>query len=152
MSRWFLALTRREQLMIALAAVFLPLALAWQFAWLPLQEARATQAAEIARLDTLIYVAAQAGPVTAEPRAVANPTPPSQRITQSAAQAGITVTRIEPEGGLFRVSVAELPFDDAIAWIADLQATHGLAADQVDMARRTAPGTVSMTLTLEPQT
>ena len=144
----FKALTLREQMLIGTAAIFLPLALIWQTVWKPLQAERAAQMAEIARLDALIHVAAQARPSAAK-RAV-DPTPPAQRISQSAAASGIALTRLEPEGARFRVTVAELAFDDALTWIAGLEAEHGLAAAEVDMARRTAPGAVTMTLALEP--
>lgn len=143
-------LSRREQLLIGLAAIVLPGALIWQFAWKPLEAERARQAAEIARLDALIHVAAQAsaspaGPVTVDPR------PPSQRITQSAAKAGIALTRLEPEGGQFRVAVSELQFGDALRWIATLHADHGLTVAELDMARRLTPGAVTLTLALEPR-
>lgn len=144
----FKALSGREQVLICLAAVILTGALIWQVLWSPIQAGRAAQAAEIARLDALIHVASQvrAGPEDSAP----NLTPPSQRITQSAAAAGLTLTRLEPEGQLFRVTLSELQFDAAMAWIAELHADHGLKASEVDMARRAAPGEVTMTLALEP--
>lgn len=144
----FKALTGREQGLICLAAVILAAALIWQVLWSPIQAGRAAQATEIARLDALIHVASQArsGP---EDSAL-DLTPPSQRITQSAAAAGLILTRLEPEGQMFRVTLSELQFDAAIGWIAALHTDHGLKAVEVDMARRTAPGAVTMTLALEP--
>lgn len=144
----FKALTTREQVMIFLAAVILAAALIWQVLWSPIQAGRAAQASEIARLDALIHVAAQARPGPDE--SALSMTPPSQRITQSAAAAGLTLTRLEPEGQMFRVTLSELPFDAAMAWISALHTDHGLKAVEVDMARRTAPGAVTMTLALEP--
>lgn len=146
------SLSRREKFLIGLAAVILPAALVWQFIWKPLEMERAATLAEIARLDALIHVAAQAGARTGrgQPTAAVDPRPPSQRITGSAATAGIALTRLEPEGRRFRVAVSELQFDDALQWIATLRRDHGLKVAELDMARRLTPGAVTMTLALEP--
>ncbi|WP_323764748.1 type II secretion system protein GspM [Marinovum sp.] len=146
----FTALTRREQLLIGLAALVLPAALIWQFAWKPLEAERTATLTEIARLDALIHVAAQAGSAERPAMAAVDPRPASQRISQSAAAAGIALTRLEPEGRQFRVAVSELQFDAALQWIAALRADHGLKVAELDMARRLTPGAVTLTLALEP--
>ena len=146
----FASLSRRERLLIGLAAVVLPAALIWQMLWKPLEAERAATAAEIARLDALIHVAAHANTTASQDSAPVDTRPPSQRITQSAAAAGIALTRLEPEGRQFRVAVSELQFDDALQWIAALRDEHGLKVAELDMARRLTPGAVTLTLALEP--
>ena len=80
----FASLSRRERLLIGLAAVVLPAALIWQMLWKPLEAERAATAAEIARLDALIHVAAQANTTASQDSAPVDTRPPSQRINQRA--------------------------------------------------------------------
>jgi general secretion pathway protein M len=136
----------------ALVLVVLPLALlfaAYQFAWLPLNDLRGAREAEIAGYRLVVQTASEAGTAPAAPESP-DAAPLAARVTQSAEAAGLSLSRLEPEGDRLRVLVAEATFAQVVLWISDLEAEEDVTLAAIELDRRTAPGAVSARLLLEP--
>ncbi len=142
-------MTPRERLLVGLV---LPLALVgagYRFGWVPLTEARAARIDEIAAYRQLTLAAQGANDRPAVAAVAIDPTPLATRVTQSAEAAGITLTRLEPEGAGLRLTLPETPFDTVIGWLARLEPDHGIRIAAAEIDRRTAPGTVSARILVE---
>ncbi len=146
----FHRLSPREKILILLV---LPLALLFafhRFGWVPLNDARHTARAEIATYRALIEATKNR---FSQPVVIATPkpaaTPLATRITRSADVAGVLVRRLEPEGAIVRVSLADAQYDVVLAWIAEMEAEDGVALVALEMDRRTTPGMVATRLTVK---
>jgi general secretion pathway protein M len=143
-------LNPRERIMVLGGGAVLIVLAAWLYVWQPLSVERAAQADRIARYLTIIEITRTVGsraPVVAQGPITVAPLAP--RITQSAEAAGIPLARLDPDGARLRVTVAAAGFAELTQWIAILEATEGVRALSVQMARLTQPGQVSMRLMLE---
>ncbi|QUJ76780.1 type II secretion system protein M [Sulfitobacter albidus] len=144
------SLTPRERALVLGGAAVLLVLGTWVYVWQPIARAQDAQADRIARYLTLIELSRQNGGAAARPAAPVLPdTPLAQRLTQSGERAGITLARLDPEGPRLRVTVAEAAYADLIDWIATLEAQSGVRAISVEMSRLTAPGMVSLRMTVE---
>ena len=149
MTAWFTRLTLRERVLLALVGPLALLVGLYQFAWLPLQDARADRLSEIAAYRQITAAAARRA---ADPAPVAAPAPAdpiATRVTQSAEAAGLQLRRLEPDGAGLRVTLDDVPFGTVMLWLADMQASFAVRVAAIEMDRRPAPGTVSTRLLLE---
>ena len=114
--------------------------------WVPLAEVRAAREAEIAGYRLVAEAASGAGaaPLAAQGEAA----PLASRVTASAEAAGLSLSRLEPEGEALRVAVAEAGFAQVVLWLSDLEGEDVLVS-AVEMDRRTAPGAVTARVLLE---
>lgn len=143
-------LSPRERLLLTLLGPVIILAATFQFLWLPIQSQRAAYLAEIAGYaqvtDQIARLASDGSPVVADPR----PTSPlSTRVTQSAADAGLTLRRLEPEGHMLRVTLDDVAFANVMLWLSDLEVTQSVTVAAVEVDRRPEPGIVSARLLLK---
>lgn len=143
-------LTPREKLLIGLAAGVLSVTAIWLYVWQPLSERYSAQQDRIARYASILNIverapetAAQAMPACTRTGALA------PRVVESAEAAGIVLARLDPQGGALRVTVADSAYDAAIDWIAELEARSCVRATSVQMSRLTAPGQVTLRITLQ---
>ncbi len=141
---------RERMLVFVVLPVALFLALIW-FVWLPLNELRRSLGAEIAnyRLVEASARAAAGRPGTQRPELSQDRAPLAARVTRSAEAAGLLLRRLEPDGGLLRVTIDEVAFDAVILWISDLETDEAVGIIAIEAERRTEPGVVSLRLTLE---
>ncbi|MGC3939105.1 type II secretion system protein GspM [Roseobacter sp. EG26] len=126
-----------------------PPVLAWAI-WIALISPMITLKAEsltrIQKADAIADILA-----SSDGTVVANTPRPIQGIlTQSAEAANLLIRRMEPSGTAMSVTLDDAPFAIVIAWLASLTQEEGLRISAVEMGRRTAPGTVSTRITLEP--
>ena len=75
--------------------------------------------------------------------------PAATALTQEAATRGISLQRLDREGGRLRVGVDSVRHADLIAWLDSLERVHGLRVVGADIERRPAPGMVSARLSFE---
>lgn len=143
-------LSPRERTLVTLLLPVLILAAGFQFIWTPLQANRAALAAEITAYSHVIDQIAALGtapniPMSDEPPSL----PLSTRVTQSAEQAGLELRRLEPEANMLRVTLDDVAFANVILWLSDLESSQSVIVSDIDIDRRTAPGTVSARLLLK---
>lgn len=144
-------LSPRERMLVLLVLPLVMLLAGWSFGWQPLENLRSTREAEIASYRLVAQSAAEA---RARPDAGAggetDAAPFAARVTSSAEAAGLSLSRLEPEGERLRVTLEEASFAQVVLWISDLEAEQGVALAAIEMDRRTAPSVVSARLLLEP--
>lgn len=149
MTAWFARLTLRERVMIVAVVPLAALLALFQFAWVPLQDARAARLAEISAYR-LVTAAAVRRATNPEPEAApALVDPIAARVTQAADSAGLQLRRLEPEGTGLRVTLDDVQFSDLMLWLADMETTFAVRVAALEVDRRTAPGVVSARLLLE---
>jgi general secretion pathway protein M len=73
---------------------------------------------------------------------------PSAIIADSAAAAQLQVQQVEPQGSDVRVTMADVPFDTVITWIADVEGSSNLRIRTAKIERQGAAGFVSVTLVI----
>ena len=139
---WWLERSERERMLLGgLAAVAL-VALILTLIVNPLQTARAKALADIRTYETLSASLRAAGPNLAQP-GVRRTGSASEIVTTSAASFGLTIQRIEPEEGRTRVVMEQVPYDNVVGWLADLERTSDLTIVEVRLDRGTIGGRVS---------
>lgn len=68
----------------------------------------------------------------------------SQRINRAAAAQDIQISRLQPQGQEYLLSVDEVAFSDLLQFLAELEQRQGLALTAVDIARLNTPGQVRL--------
>lgn len=154
---WFDKLAPRERWLVLAAAAFALFALIYALGLQPLYAARGRAAAELevrrALLSDIEQVARRFGsqsnatgpvPATGESLVVV--------IDRSTRERGLGayLKRNQPEGANgVRLRLEGVPFDDLTAWLAEVQAAHGLSAASASFDPTGEPGRVNSNLVLE---
>ncbi|MGQ0566904.1 MAG: type II secretion system protein GspM [Gemmobacter sp.] len=140
--------TPRERWLIGTAAVLVVL---WGLAtlvWQPLLARRAALDAGILRAEQLLLRVERLPSATTD-APPADDRPLAVIATATAEDMGLGVARLQPQGAAVQVVLDDAPFDFVLLWIAALERDHGLRLTELSLSRRTAPGSVAATLTLE---
>ena len=144
-------LNPRERFLMLFALPVMMAAALFNYVWAPVSAQRAATQVEIAGYRMIVETEArtrdigQMAPVAATPDG-----PIAPRVTRSAQAHGLTLSRLEPDADLLRVSVETARFGDVIDWIATMETTQGIRLTAIEIDRRPEPGTVAARLTLEP--
>lgn len=146
----FSHLTTREKRLLTGGAVLVTVLGVWFYGWQPIAAQRGEQQDRIARYLSLMDIA-QAAPRATPPtdNICQQSTALGPRVTQSAESVGIPLARLDPEGPRLRITVADTTYGTAVAWISQLETRDCVRAAAVEMSRLTAPGRVSLRMTLE---
>jgi len=147
MARWIDARSPRERGLLAGLALVAAVALFVTLVWRPIEAAHAAALADIDRYDRIAARLRGAGPDVAR-MAVARAGTPSTTITESAAKAGLTIQRIEPQGANIGVTLDTAGFDALVGWLAGLERDAGMRVVDIKLERRPDPGVVSAQVTL----
>ncbi|MDV6315776.1 type II secretion system protein M [Idiomarina sp. HP20-50] len=68
----------------------------------------------------------------------------SQRINRAAAAQDIEISRLQPQGEEYLLSVDEVAFSDLLKFLSELEQRQGLALSAVDIAKLNTPGQVRL--------
>lgn len=154
-ARWQ-TLAPRERAMVSVAVACLVLFLAYTAIIAPMNKnlarLRAAVPEDQAKLATMREQAAQIAMLKARGASMsARSGSILATIEQTAMQRGLrgAITRMEPEGSnAVNLQLDAVPFNTLIAWLADLQQTHGVRAQSANFDADPAPGTVRARLYL----
>lgn len=145
LGRWWAQRSAREQVLIALATAMLVVYTGVAGGLRPLLAARAEARDAIARYDAdLARMAASPDSATAARPDASRPA--ATVLTDTAPDFGLDIRRIEAEGDLARVELADAAFADVLGWLDALHRTYALRPVAVEMDRRAAPGIVAARL------
>lgn len=147
MARRLDARSPRERWLFAALALVAVAALYATLVWRPIAAAHAAALDDIARYDRIAARLRVAGPDVARMAAARSGTP-STTITESAAKAGLTIQRIEPQGANIGVTLDAAGFDALVGWLAALERDAGMHVVDLKLERRPDPGIVSAQVTL----
>jgi general secretion pathway protein M len=143
---WWAERSRREQVLLGALAAIGILALLLVAVVRPLEAARARAAADIRTYDMLAMRLRAAGPGIG---AAARRGSPSAIVAASAGATGVTVNRVEPEGGRLTVVLGDAPFDSVLRFVADLERTSALRVAEARLEQsNSGPGLVTARLVL----
>jgi general secretion pathway protein M len=131
-SGWWSERSLREQVLLGALTVVGMAALLLVLVIRPLEAKRARYAADIRAYDMLAMRLRSAGPGMA---VTARRGPPSQIVSEVAATSGLTVQRVEPEGGKLRVVFADAPFEGVLRWVSELERTSPLRISEAQIER-----------------
>ncbi len=146
-SAWLAARTPRERVLLGGAALLAIVVVLVALVWRPLLATRSAALADIRTYEAVTAQIRAGGPRLAQ-RAAQSRTPPATFVTQSAAQAGLVIRRLEPEGGRIQATLEDAEFDKVMGWLERLEREGGLGIAALKLERRPAPGTVNVQLTL----
>ncbi|HUP92052.1 MAG TPA: type II secretion system protein GspM [Solimonas sp.] len=154
-NEWFAQLAQRERWMVAAGAVVVIAAILFAGVWEPLAKADRTRAealdaarATAARIEELASLAkrGQSG------AGAANRSMSLLSAVDQASKSGTLPkppARIQPEGEKeIRVWLEDVPFEGVVRWLAELETRYGIAAQNAEIERESAPGLVNARLTL----
>lgn len=144
---WWSERSLREQTLIGALSVVLIFALLLVAVIAPLRSLRAEALADIRSAALLEARLSGGGSDMARAGRFRRGTA-SAIVTDSAAAAGLTIQRIEPEGAATRVVLADAPFERVLRWIEEVEQTSRLRVTKADVVRKGAPGIVAATLVL----
>lgn len=148
-SGWFNARSTREQFLLAGLAAVATVALLYTAVWSPIAAHRDAAVSDIARYDTLMAEVRLAGPEGLNPAVGLAQGAEAPSIAGSAADHGLLVRRIEPEGANTRLSFEDAEFEGILDWIASMEGAGIARVSAVQIDRRPAPGVVNAQITLE---
>jgi general secretion pathway protein M len=142
---WWSERSVREQVLLGSLAALAMAALLLVVVVRPLEAARARAAADIRTYDMLAMRLKAAGPGLATAR---HRGPPASIVAEIAASSGLTVQRVEPEGGRLRVVFADGSFEGVLRFVAELERTSALRVSEAQIERATLGTGVSAQLLL----
>lgn len=144
---WYRDRSRREQVLIAGAAILAALVLVVAVVVRPLQSARASAIRDIQTYDTLLARVRAAGPRLEAGRGELSGSP-TAIATASADRFGLSIRSMEPQGAGLLVNFDAVRFDAVVQWIALVEHDSRLHVGTAKFDRMPAPGLVSAQITL----
>ena len=144
---WWDDRAERERQLLATLGALAAIVLLVLLVIRPLQAARAAALADIRTYETLSASLRAAGPDLGRRAALGGGSLPTV-ITGSAATAGLTIQRLEPENGQTRVVIENASYDTIVTWLSELERGGGVRIAEVKLDRRPTSGMVGVQLLL----
>lgn len=141
-------LTLREQILVVGGAVCLVLILLWQMVLSPALTDRKHNLDMLMRIDA-ISALLDVLPASSERLSLGNLPPLRQRVTESAALAGLEIRRLDPQGPALSVALDQVSFTAFIGWVDQITTAEGVRILSAEIGRRPEPGIVSARVLLE---
>lgn len=142
---WWQGRSLREQWLLGTLAALFVIWLAVTQIVQPLLRTRADALNDIRTYDALNARLRAAGPLNAGPATPQASGPPAAILSTTGTQFGI-VPVVNADGGGFRVTIGEAPYENVIRWIAAVEATSRLRFVKMRLDRRPLSGFVSADL------
>lgn len=153
MNKWFSDLTQREQMSVLLLAIAVGLYLLFVVVWSPLADRRDSMALRkssttqsLQRVDAMVSELTQ---LRASGGSNSSRTNLTSLINQSTSNRKLQVSRLQPNSrGELQVRLENASFDDTLAWLYEMEFTHGLLVREVSVTRSGAAGRVNASVRL----
>jgi len=140
---WWASLQQREQQLVASAAVVLGIAIFYALIWQPLHQARIDQQlAAKGAAEQLQWLQSQLPKLAESGGAVKQQGSLTDVVSQTARTYQVQVSRMQPQNDQLQLSVDDLPFDQLLRWLHDLQFQQGVTLVQLDIAQAEVAGQV----------
>lgn len=138
LSAWWDGLSPRERVLVGTLGALLAVAVLVYGVVKPLQAARADALADIRTYETLNARLRAAGP-NLKAAAPQRTGPPAELVSQAATAHGFQVqATAAPAGAGVAVTAAGVPYDAALAWVADVERSSTLRPSRVVLTRAAA--------------
>lgn len=141
---WWASLQRREQRLVAGAAVVVVLGVFYWLLWQPLHQARDTQQQKLQSAQRQLNQLQQLLPQLKASTVATTRSGGSlaQIISNSARSSGISVSRMQPQNEQLTLVLEDVSFDKLLGWLHALQYQHGVKLINLDVATAESPGIV----------
>ncbi|WP_448213682.1 type II secretion system protein GspM [Colwellia sp. MEBiC06753] len=148
MKQWWQQLQQREQqLVLAMAAVVLVF-IGYQGIWQPINTSLEQAQQKLQRTESLLaYVNENTAKVAALGSGAKKPFVNgslSSIVNRAAQQYQVTIDRIQPQQDAVQVWVDEVPFEQLLRWLDNLDRQYGLTATSVDISEHDTVGIVKV--------
>ena len=142
---WLATRAPREQVLM-LAALVLGLVYGGvTLVWWPLLAEQRAVLARVGQMDRALTVVAG---LPARAAVVRDDRPVSRILTETAADFGLSVRRIDVTEGGADLTLDDATFDGVVLWLDALEAEHGLSVVALQVTRRPTLGQIAATMTL----
>lgn len=139
---WWLSLQPREQQLVKIAGVCISIGLFYAAIWQPIHQARSDSEIKAkAAAEQLSWLQSRL-PLLTQNSAVASSGSINDIVAQTAPQFKIKVSRMQPQNDQLQLSLEDVPFEQLLRWLTELQTKHGVQLLQLDIAVSEVPGTV----------
>jgi general secretion pathway protein M len=152
--RWFDGLAQRDRQIVAGLALALALAIGFTFIWLPIHDwSAAAQERQQSETSLLEWMKANESAAREAGRSGGSTSGAGQGslltlVANSAAEAGIQLTRVQPEASGVSVMLQNQPFSEVLRWLSRMVDQQQVTIRQVSIDRQSAPGLVNARVTL----
>lgn len=148
--RWYAGREPGEQKIVAALALLIVLSLLWLILWKPVSDWRADTANRHQNAQqSYDYLKRNEQELKDSVRAGRNPARSSilRLITQAARARGLQLPRVQPEsGGGVSVVLQDQPFNDVLAFVAQLEENNGISVIRASIDSSGTPGRVNAQL------
>lgn len=145
---WYESLPPRDRKVVMGVGALLVLALIFSLVYAPLLRARDMAASQLERSRATYQLLAENAGRFSSVGGAASDAPLLTVVTQQARSSGISLSRYEQDGQALRIWLDKAAFDDAIGWLEELQARHGIRASQISVDKTDVSGRVDIRATL----
>ena len=146
MKAWWLGLNQREQQLVAALGVFVIIFVLYRVVWQPLNDNIAKYEQKIDNQQELLsWMEQEISRYQALSGGQRRPTSSGSLtsiVNQAAARAGITITRIQPQGDDMQVWIENVAFNVLLSWLEGLANQQGLVIKNIDLDSGDSAGEV----------
>lgn len=141
---WWAGLAIREQRLVSIAAVVLSIGALYWFIWQPLQQGHASKQAALTQAQLQLAKLQQALPQLQQAGASQGRVGGSlaQIVSNSSRSYNIRVSRMQPQNDQLQLVLEDVPFEQLLRWLAQLQSTNGVKLVSLDVANTDSSGIV----------
>ena len=148
MKAWFEQLAPREQRLVLAMSALILVFLIYSLIWQPLNDNLDKSSQKLVRQQALLSWVQENTALyqqAAKGSAIKNSGGSlSGIVNTSARQAGITITRIQPQGDDILIWIDEVAFSTMLTWLDTLNSKSGLQVKAIDLAALEKAGTVKV--------
>ncbi|KKO44603.1 type II secretory pathway protein [Arsukibacterium ikkense] len=141
---WWAGLAAREQRLVSVAAVVLGIGALYWFIWQPLHQSIVTKKVALTQAQLQLAQLQQALPQLRQASASQTRVGGSlaQIVSNSSRSFNIRVSRMQPQNDQLQLVLEDVPFEQLLRWLAQLQSTNGVKLVSLDVANTDSSGIV----------
>ncbi|MBY5923518.1 type II secretion system protein GspM [Ferrimonas balearica] len=146
--QWWSDRTDQEQRLLTLLAPVLVIGLFYWLIWAPISNGldQAERAVQAERMN-LSQIKENASRYVSLQRGSSNRPGGgnlSQIVSRTAASAGLTIARMQPQGDNLQLWLEDTQFEKLMAWLAELQQQNGVNVEALDITAANDPGLIQV--------
>ncbi|WP_372626018.1 type II secretion system protein GspM [Arsukibacterium sp.] len=141
---WWTGLAAREQQLLSIAAVVLSIGALYWFIWQPLQQGYSSKQSALHQAQMQLLKFQQALPQLQQANTSQGRVGGSlaQIVSNSSRTYNIRVSRMQPQNDQLQLVLEDVPFEQLLRWVAQLQNNNGVKLVSLDIANTDSSGIV----------
>ncbi|MDX1539305.1 type II secretion system protein M [Arsukibacterium sp.] len=144
LQNWWGGLAAREQRLVSVAAVVLGVGALYWLIWQPIQQGHASKQAALNQAQLQLAKLQQALPQLQQAASSQSRVGGSlaQIVSNSSRTYNIQVSRMQPQNEQLQLVLEDVPFEQLLRWLAQLQSANGVRLVSLDVANTDRSGIV----------